>query len=270
MNDHGTVVAPFAHDLEEDAGVPAHDAVIFEDTDDEILIRKLLLEHPLNHVEPQVLPRFHVLVVDEGVVDDKVVAQISLDSKVIEQLQRVALLNFAISNLLLALLLPEHRQSVHLLSPGEDGAAEDLVYGERHAVIHHEGHLQTRREEEVILVLFDLAGVPSSIIDALVERTRQMTLTLINTLIVFDLLLQIDVTRALASTGATLRASVLYLGGVLLGGVLLGGFIPGGLLLGRLLCTSLNSMSRRRVCLHLLILQRLTGLFDCQRSYRMN
>ena len=94
-----------------------------------------------------------------------------------------------------------------------------------------------------------------------------MTLTLIYNFIVFDLLLQIDAARALASTGATLGASVLFLGGVLLGGVLLGGFIPGGLLLGRrLLCTSLNSFSRRRVCLILLILQRFTGLFDCQRS----
>jgi hypothetical protein len=160
---------------------------------------------------------------------------------------------------------------VHLLSTGEDGAAPDLVHGERHAVINHERHLQTRREEEVILVLDDLAGVPDSIIDALVERTRQMTVALILKCIVFDLLLQIDVARALASTGATLRASVLYLGGVLLGGVLLGGvllggFIPGGLLLGRLLCTSLNGFSRRRIGLHLLILQRCTGLFDCQRS----
>ena len=132
-------------------------------------------------------------------------------------------------------------------------------------MIHHKGHLQTRSEEEVILVLYDLAGVPSSATDALVERTRQMTLALILIGVDFDLLLLIDVARALASTGATLGASVLFLGGVLLGG-----FIPGGLLLGRLLCTSLNKCSRRRVCLLFLILQRCTGLFYCERSYTKN
>ena len=52
-----------------------------------------------------------------------------------------------------------------------------------------------------------------------------MTLALILIGVVFDLLLQTDAARALASTGATLGASVLFLGGVLLGGVLLGGFI---------------------------------------------
>ena len=241
--DNDRALVSTAGEAKEDARVPAlHAIIIFEDADDEELVIKLDIEHAILDVVPELLPRELSILMDEGFIVHEEVAPSMLDHEVVEQLQRVALLDLAILDVVLVLLLPEQRQPVHLLPFDEDGVAEDLIHGQRHAVIHGKWHLQSRGEEEVIHVPEDLAGVPERAIDASIERTLEMTLARVQVGDAINLRLHVNDASAPTSTSATLgsRSEVgLLLGGVLLAGLplgrlFLGGLTPGGLLLGGL------------------------------------
>jgi hypothetical protein len=131
-------------DLEtnESAGMPApFGLLVIEGANDQELIVGAYLYHVLLNEVMEMGSYSIADVSDDSLIVLEAVLLPIIDNEVVEQLQRVAINNLLVGDLVLSLLLPLHRESMHLLSSSEEGTTIDFIDAVENAVIDGERHL---------------------------------------------------------------------------------------------------------------------------------